>query len=256
MFRWCAYCQHLIGEAEPLGSYELTHGCCEPCQAEFPSFKITPRVLEAKRLFGLLLKAGRSGDEGELDLFIAEAAGAGLRGSDILVGVMQPALYEIGTLWERGEITVALERRFSIFCQKVLARFQAPPASVRAGGASILLALSPDNRHDLGVRILERLALEKGVRCLVLPTGATASEIVSAAIREQPSLLGVSIAMTSSLTEIVTLRALLAAAVPGLRTAIGGGAMRHLAPNYFPDAVEARRVDDFMAELAALSSPA
>jgi methanogenic corrinoid protein MtbC1 len=255
MFRWCSYCQHLIGESEPLSSYELTHGCCEPCQASFPSFKITPRVLEAKRLFNLLLKAGRSGDEGGLDLFIAEAARAGLRGSDILVGLMQPALYEIGTLWERGEVTVALEHRFSVFCRKVLDRDQGPREGGGAGVASILLALSPDNSHDLGVRILERLALEKGVRCRVLPTGATAPEIVSAAIREKPSLLGLSVAMSSSLTAILELRDLLRKAVPGLRVAIGGRAIRHLAPNYFPDTVEARRVDDFMAELAALSSP-
>ena len=256
MFRWCAYCQHLIGESEPLASYELTHGCCPSCEKAFDSYAVTPRILEAKRLFGALLKAGRSGDEGELELFIAQAARAGLRGSDILVGVVQPALYEIGALWERGEVTVALEHRFSVFCRKVLERMRLPQRPEAGAGARILLALAPDNRHDLGVRVLERLALEKGVSCLVLPTGTGASEIVSAAVREKPALVGLSMALSSSMAGVSELIRLLRAALPDVRVAVGGRLMREPDADYFPEVVQARRVDDFMAELASLSIPA
>ena len=162
MFRWSAYCQHLIGEAEPLESYELS-----PEPGPGPK----PESLAAARLLSNLMARGIGMDECQLSNFLKEAQHFGLRPSDILIGVTQPAFYKIGRLWETDKITVGAEHHFTQLCLKLYSRLPQPPPA--AGPTSILLALAPDNRHDIGVRILERLALEHGVRCRVLPTGSS-----------------------------------------------------------------------------------
>ena len=252
MFRWCAYCQHLIGEAEPLESYKFSHGICPACEIALESGpEPTPESLAAAHLLSQLMAGGVGSDEGRIESFLEEAERFGLRPSDILIGVIQPALYEIGRLWETNEITVGDEHRFTQLCLKLYSRLPLPPPAT--GPTSILLALSPDNRHDIGVRILERLALEHGVRCRVLPTGTSATAIVAAAQEEKPNVLGLSMSLPSSAETAKGILALCAQAVPGLRLLIGGRAVRDLPQVFFPDANGARRIDDFLAELARLA---
>ncbi len=253
MFRWCAYCQHLIGEAEPLDSYEMTHGCCPDCEAKFDTFAkgIDPAVLSAKGHFQHLMRAGRSGNLSVIEAFIRSAKSDGLRNSDILVGLVQPALYEIGRLWQKGEVTVADEHRFTSFCVEIYSRLPSLPTP--PGPAAILLALAPDNRHDFGIHILKHLAEDKGVPCRLLPVGTPASEIVAAVLREKPALFGLSMAMSSSLADVSGLLSLCSKAAPDMRLTIGGLFVRELPANSLPGVKIARRLDDFMAELTAIA---
>lgn len=252
MFRWCSYCQRLMGESEPLDDYRLSHGICAACEPGLAAgHQPAPESLHASHLLSKLMATLARQEEGQLERFLEMAGDFGLRPSDILVGVIQPALQEVGRLWENDKITVADEHRFTQLCARLYSRLPAPRPLT--GPVSILLALAPDNRHDIGVRILEWLATERGVRCRVLPTGTAAAAIVSAVAEERPSMLGISMALPSSAETVRDILERCAQAVPGLRLLVGGRAVRGQPPDFIPNVKGAKRVDDFLAEVAEIA---
>ena len=251
MFRWCTLCQRLAGEIDPLEDYRIAPGLCVACaRRPVEDEGLKPRALQAQRLFGRLMQSGAKPGAAAVDAFLKEAEASGIPPSELLVGVLQPALYEIGRQWERGEVTVVEEHRFTEFCLAICKRLElsVPPP----GSASILLAMTPGNRHDVGLRILERLALERDIRCRILPE-CPAEAIAAAAAEEKPDLLGLSVSMAALLPAARHAVALSLRRVPGLTVAVGGKAVRNLPKDYFPGASVARRLDDFLDALSKLA---
>jgi methanogenic corrinoid protein MtbC1 len=198
MFAWCAHCQHLIGEAPPLEDFRVTHGICPGCEVAFETYEPSPSEILAKRLVGELESAGRNGEFGPAAAAIQRALAAGILPSEVMIGILHPALARIGQLWETGEVTVAEEHRFTAFCLEVIERL--PPSRVESASPTLLLAPSPETAHDLGLRMLQRVAWERGVSCELLPVGTSSEEILAAAGRRGgPELLGISVGLVESI---------------------------------------------------------
>src|SRR5580765_6969514 len=60
MFRWCAYCQRLIGEREPFARYEVTHGICPRCEKNVDTYVSEQSTIVARDLFSELTRIGTS----------------------------------------------------------------------------------------------------------------------------------------------------------------------------------------------------
>lgn len=131
--------------------------------------------LRARAIFELLEKAGRGGSLDACEQVINETLDFGLKPSEIIVGILHPALYHIGELWERGEITVADEHRFTAFALGLIdrLRFAEPPADETL----IILANHPESMHDVGLSILPN-CLTRGVMTNSLLTGNPGSTLV------------------------------------------------------------------------------
>lgn len=167
MFRWCAYCQTLIAEEPPLTSYRITHGMCARCSVRAASGDDPiAQSRAAIELFRALFAAAHVGDRSACAGIVARARELGCSGHDLLVGLLQPALVEIGERWEHGEVTVADEHRFTAWCSAMLAFVgPAPPA---ADPLDLVILMAPGNRHELGPRVAEQALLEHGLQVLTV----------------------------------------------------------------------------------------
>jgi methanogenic corrinoid protein MtbC1 len=252
MFRWCAYCQRLIGESEPLSTYSITHGVCDACQESFLTDGPEREALVARDLLAALGRLGEAGDLEGCEPFVRSALEAGLRGSEILIGLLHPALGEIGRRWERGEVSVAEEHRFTAFASRVLelVPFPSLPSATRP---PVLLAVVEGNEHDLGVRMLQRVAIEQGHPCVAVHPGLPNDDVVDLAAEARPAMLGLSLSIPTMIPRAIRLyRRLEEAEACEALLALGGSAFRQPRSSV-PEGVRVlRSIDEFLGALASL----
>lgn len=252
MFNWCAWCQHLIGEAEPLDDYRISHGMCVACSQGQGAGRPHRDFLRARSIFKLLEKAGRGGSLDACEKVIDGALDYGLKPSDIIVGILHPALYRIGELWERGEITVADEHRFTAFALGLIDRFRfsEPPAE----RPLIILANHPESLHDVGLRILQILSWEHGIPCERIPARTSEEALLDAASKRSPTLFGLSISLAETIPAAVELAESLADPLPDTsKVILGGHAFRRSEGFLSPDSIPViRSIDEFLALLLTI----
>src|SRR5215210_5471724 len=86
------------------------------------------------------------------------ALDAGTTVRELYLGVLQPALYEVGARWSRAEISVAQEHLATAAAQAAMAglaeRLAPLPGSRGASRGSVVIACAEDELHALGVRMV------------------------------------------------------------------------------------------------------
>lgn len=256
MFSWCAYCQHLIGEVPPLQDFRITHGICEGCMAQvteqLETYAPTTDVLQAKTLFESLQEAGRSSDFSVCSAAIDSAFEAGLKPSEVMIGVLHPALARIGQLWESGEITVTEEHRFTDFALQLIDRLRFPQSLERR--PLVLLVTYPENAHEVGLRMLQILTWDQSIPCERLPAGTSAELIAEAIATQRPDLVGLSVSLVESIPGALILAEELSRLLPPTADLVLGGQAfrRDDTPDLSPSHKILPTVDDYVARLQDL----
>ncbi len=252
MFRWCAYCQHLIGEVPPLQDYRITHGICEACAEHSGTYTPNPEILQAKAMFESLEEAGRTGDFAASSVAVDSAIEAGLKPSEVMVGVLHPALVRIGQLWESGEISVAEEHRFTDFALRLIDRLRFP--QLLESRPLVVLVTYPENSHEVGLRMLQILTWEQGIPCERLPAGTSAEVIAEVITTQRPDLVGLSVSLVESIPASLALADDLSRLLrPAANLVLGGQAFRRDdTPDLSPGLHVLKTVDNYVAYLQAL----
>src|SRR5512139_77926 len=185
MIRWCAYCQRYQGEVAPFDDYSMTHTICESCRASGAFMSRPSADLDAIRnFFGRIALAGP-----DLGLtpseIVAEGASLGLEPLDLMLGILQPLLYQLGARWERSDATIAEEHRISGTCAAVIQSILESDESLAALGRmrppTVLLVAAEGNDHVLGMRILEVVLLRHHIPTVAIYPGLPVTEIVQLA---------------------------------------------------------------------------
>lgn len=252
MFRWCAYCQNLIGEADPLNDYRVSHGVCLPCSDNLESQTTEPDLLLARAISAMLETAGRGGSLEDCERVIYEAISFGLKSSDMIVGILHPALCRIGDLWERGEISVADEHRFTAFALGLIDRLQFPePIEERP---LIILANHPNSFHDVGVRMLQLVSWEHGIPCDRILLGSDEATLLEAASTRQPVLFGLSVSLVQTIPSAVEFAASISSRLPERSSVVLGGQAFRRAESYeVPHNIAViKSIDGFLARLQSI----
>ncbi len=204
--RWCAYCQHFLGEAAPFETFTVSHGLCGKC-AEV-GLDISDADLEkAKRLQRIqeqLWNSGKAESVLSAAELIDDALAAGVRPIDLIMGFISPLLYRIGELWAAGEITVAEEHRYTAFCESILVLIEAKSLllldqNAVAPGTEVLLINADGNIHSLGIRVLALWFQSHSIRARTIYPGLPVAEIAKVVGEFKPSMLGISISLPEQL---------------------------------------------------------
>lgn len=180
---------------------------------------------------------------------VSEAMEAGASLAQAGVQIIQPALYEVGHLWQKNRITVSQEHLASAISQNVLvgaymkAKFS-PPV-----GKSALFACVQGNHHALGLRMLSDVFETQGWDATYLGGDVPTPDLVRDIDTRRPQLLALSASLPPHLDTarhtIETLRAELGQACPeiwvgGLATHGAQGLWRStLADGWSADALHA-----------------
>jgi methanogenic corrinoid protein MtbC1 len=207
---WCAYCQQFQGELPPFESMVITHGMCAECAGK--DFEGAPHLLEhAHELRGiqrkLKLASGRA-NHGEVANVVTEAAAAGVRPVDIMMGLIAPLLCATGKDWEAATLTVSEEHRFTAFCEDTFAiveahvRAEMPDAFADEDGphADIVLINAPGNHQTLGIRVLALWLISRGRRARIISRQPDLAQLVERVVAATPQIVAISVACPTSAT--------------------------------------------------------
>lgn len=140
-----------------------------------------------------LARALVAADYAQAGDILAEAH-ARLPVEDVMTHVMSPSLVEIGSLWARGEITIAHERGASHYLRSRLSALMevAGVEENREGGWGplVVAACAPGEQHELGLMMLTLALRRRGVRVAYLGANVPLGDLTTFAHeREAQALL-------------------------------------------------------------------
>lgn len=151
--------------------------------------------------------------------------------SGVAVNLVQPALYEVGRLWQENRVSVAQEHLASAMVQTLLAQGCGRVEPAPDNGHSALFACVAGNEHAIGLRMIADSFEFAGWHVDYLGANTPLAALVSQIRQSRPELIGLSAALPwhlKTLREAIdVLRAAFADDCP--RIAVGG-----LVINQFP----------------------
>ncbi len=129
-------------------------------------------------------RASLAADAVVAEIAIREAMDASLSTPGIDERVIAPALWLVGELWERGEISVADEHIATEIAVRVLALQREPQRVAQSrGGHRVMLATPAGELHVVALRMVENLLRGAGYDVVMLGADVPAIAIAAAAQR-------------------------------------------------------------------------
>ena len=178
------------------------------------------RAGEFERAFAAALIAG---DEVAAETTIREAMDARLTTAEIDEKIITPALWLIGELWERGEISVADEHVATEIAMRVLAlQREAVRVAEARRGHRVMLATPSGERHVVALRMVGNLLSGAGYWTVMLGADVPAEALVASVMRHQPDVICMSATMPALSGQVFDTIAQVHAAYPTAQFVIGG----------------------------------
>jgi methanogenic corrinoid protein MtbC1 len=135
-------------------------------------------------------KAVLAGDEIAAEVAIREAIKSRLTTADIDEEIIAPALWLVGRLWERGEISVADEHLATEISLRVLAlQREAVRTAASRGRYRVMLAAVGGEMHVVALRMIGNLLREAGYDVLMLGGDVPAPALAQAAREHRPDAI-------------------------------------------------------------------
>jgi MerR family transcriptional regulator, light-induced transcriptional regulator len=151
--------------------------------------------------------------------------------TQVAVHAIQPAMYEVGRLWQDNSVSVAQEQLATAMSQSWMARARARARSKPDNGRRALFACLPGNRHVMGLRMVADAFELDGWTTYGLGADTGDVDLVARVEATRPHLVGFSASLPQHLRDIRegirTLRGALGDDCP--RLVVGG-----LVINQFP----------------------
>ncbi|MDX1376416.1 MAG: MerR family transcriptional regulator [Burkholderiales bacterium] len=112
-----------------------------------------------------------------------------------------PLTVHVGEAWARGEVQVFEEHLLTEVLQSVL-RQAIAQLGVPSTPPVVLLTTLPDERHGLGLLMVEAIATLEGAQCVSLGTQSPVRDIVAAAIAHKADVVALSVSLNAVSAEV------------------------------------------------------
>jgi hypothetical protein len=206
LIKWCAYCQHFIHECRPFDDYQISHGLCRACAPNAATFSPEDKysLKGITGFFDALRVVAVSGSTGNVAGILTESRQLGIRPLDLMMGILQPLLAEIGTLWAANRVTVAVEHRFSALAGALLADVR--KECLEDAGPQppeLILINARDNTHTLGLQMAEVYFSTKGIPTRTFLPGLPTTDILDLLYLQRPRAVGFSLALPGQLEQVL-----------------------------------------------------
>ena len=123
---------------------------------------------------------------------VSAAMDAGASLAQACVQIVQPAMYEVGNLWQKNQISVAQEHLATAISENVMAGAYMKATFRPSTGKSAVFACVQDNCHGLGLRMVSDAFETQGWDATWLGTDIATQDLVREIDRRRPDLLGLS----------------------------------------------------------------
>lgn len=155
-----------------------------------------PRKTLYTELGDAYARAVLAGDEVSAELAVRDAIEAKLTTAEIDEEIIAPALWLIGRLWERGEISIDEEHLATEISLRVLALQR--EASRTAGSRAehtVMLAAVAGELHVVALRMIGNLLRDAGYGVLMLGADVPSHALAAAAVKHRPDAICLSATM-------------------------------------------------------------
>lgn len=155
------------------------------------------------RLYEPYLEAVLAGDGRRAFAVVDGALAEGLGVRELYLEVFQPALHEVGRLWQEGLATVAEEHLATAITQAAMARVYDRLIADRATGSGpkLLAAGTDPERHDIGLRMLCDLLEERGWSTTYLGGTVDRRGLLEMVLAKRPDVLALTVTVVQHLSE-------------------------------------------------------
>jgi methanogenic corrinoid protein MtbC1 len=131
----------------------------------------------------------------------AQAAGMDIRA--LYLQVFQPALREIGRLWQQNRITVADEHLATAITQAAMARlYERLFASVTGQGPLLIAACADSERHEVGLRMVCDILEMDGWDTVFLGAAVPMPDLVRMVCQRRPQVVALSASIGPNLARV------------------------------------------------------
>lgn len=124
---------------------------------------------------------------------------------DLYTEAVTPAMYEIGRLWESGELSVTEEHRASEIMSRIVDICCPTMSRHRRTKGRALITCAPGERHRLGARIVSDLLEIDGWAVTYIGESAPVAATADLAESLGPHIVGISVAMPFNLPRLAAL---------------------------------------------------
>src|SRR3954447_17089725 len=147
---------------------------------------------------------------------------AGVAVPDVYLGILQPALYEVGHGWAAGTVDIACEHYATAVTLTVLGALGPRMRTAPKDGRLALLSGSPEERHAVGVQMVADFLEGDGWEVLNLGASTPAEDLARLADAEQPDVVALSASTPAGLPGTAEAVAALRALRPRPLVVLGG----------------------------------
>jgi methanogenic corrinoid protein MtbC1 len=144
--------------------------------------------------------------------------------------VVQPAMEELGRLWEQDRITVAEEHLATAVAEAAVASLY-PEVGWPVGETVAMIGCVEGERHQFGARMVADLLALGGWRALFLGADVPTRALIDMAREKRPVLVGLSLSLPLRLSGVPQVIETLRERIPGVKVLVGGRAVAALDPN-------------------------
>jgi len=149
------------------------------------------------------LAAIRAGNRREAFRVLDEACAAGTHARALYMEVLQPALREIGRLWQENEVSVAEEHLATAITQSAMVRlFEEAVAEGKFGGPTLLAACADVERHEIGLRMVCDLLELEGWDTIYLGATVPNESLVRMVRERKPAAVALSVSLAPHLPRL------------------------------------------------------
>jgi MerR family transcriptional regulator, light-induced transcriptional regulator len=178
------------------------------------------KVAELGRAYAAAVLAG---DEVTAESVIREAIEAGLTVAEVDDEIIAPALWLVGELWERGEITVADEHVATEISIRVLALEREARRVARVRPAYLaMLAAPPGELHIVALRMVANALRDAGYEVMMVGADVPPAALAAIAARHEPDVVCLSATMPGSSDQLLITMHEVQRAWPKANFVIGG----------------------------------
>lgn len=186
-----------------------------------------PREAKVSALGRAYADAILAADQRAAEIAIREAMDAGLATEQIDDEIIAPALWLVGDLWERGELSVADEHAATEVSVRVLAlQREAQRVAQSRADHRVLLAAPEGELHVVALRMVDNLLRNAGYDVLMLGCDVPTESLALLVNRRPPHVVCLTSTMPSAASEVLATIGAVQRRWPDVGFVVGGSALR------------------------------
>ena len=152
---------------------------------------------------------------------------AGMELHTLYEDVVRRSLYEVGTLWEQGRITVAAEHLATAITESLLPLSYDRLFATPRNGKSAVIACTANEYHQIGGKMVADLFELHGWRGHFLGANTPLADLLSLVGQKHPDVVALSVSVAFSLDTLAAAIEALRHTFPTLPILVGGQAFRY-----------------------------